>query len=467
MTTSTYDLAIVGSGSAAFAAAIRGTDLGARVAVIERGTVGGTCVNIGCIPSKALIAAATARNGAASSRFAGISTSAAPVDMAALVASKAQLVEATRKQKYEDIVDVYGFDLIRATASFADPETLLADEQPVRADRYLIATGARPAIPPIAGLAETGFITSTEALELETLPERLVVVGGNYIGLELAQMFARLGATVTILEALDRVAPFEDSVACGGLAGALRADGIDVVTGARVERVERVAVGKRVLAVTDAGVVAFEADELLVATGRAPNTSLLDLERADVATDARGFVSVDATMRTTNPHVYAAGDVTGGPQFVYVAAQQGSIAADNALGDRTEQVDYTALPRITFTSPQLAAVGLTEEEARERGFDIVTSTLPVEYVPRALVEGERLGLFKLVAEAGTNRLLGATIVAEGAGDVILAALYAIKFELTLEQITSTWAPYLTMGEGLKLAAQALDRDVAHLSCCAV
>jgi mercuric reductase len=181
----------------------------------------------------------------------------------------------------------------------------------------------------------------------------------------------------------------------------------------------------------------------------------------------RGFVSVDAAMRTTNPRVYAAGDVTGGPQFVYVAAQQGSIAADNALGDRTEQVDYTALPRITFTSPQLAAVGLTEEEARERGFDVVTSTLPVEYVPRALVDDERLGLFKLVAEAGTKRLLGGTIVAEGAGDVILAALYAIKFELTLEQITSTWAPYLTMGEGLKLAAQALDRDVAHLSCCAV
>lgn len=467
MNSHTYDLAIVGSGSAAFAAAVRASDLGATVALIERGTVGGTCVNIGCIPSKALIAAAGSRSAAATHRFAGIETSAGRVDMRALVAAKERLVEETRQQKYEDLVEAYGFHLVRGTGRFADPETLLVDGRPIDADRYVVATGARPAVPPIAGLNETGFLTSTQALELEHLPARLIVVGGNYIGLELAQMFARLGANVTVIEALDRITPFEEPEVSDVLASVLRAEGVEVVTGALVERVEVAEAGKRVTALSGGSVITFDADELLIATGRTPNTSLLELDTAGVATDARGFIAVDAAMRTSNQRVYAAGDVTGDPHFVYVAAAQGALAADNALGDRSEEIDYTALPRITFTSPQVAAAGLTEAQAREGGFDVVTSKLPIEYVPRALVEGDRAGVFKLVAEAGTKRLLGATIVAEGAGDVILAAIYAIKFGLTLDQLTGTWAPYLTMGEGLKLAAQALDRDVAHLSCCAV
>jgi mercuric reductase len=461
-----YDLAVVGGGSAAFAAAIRGADLGAAVVVIERGTVGGTCVNVGCIPSKAELAAATRRYSAAHNPFPGVTTSAEGVDLPALVAGKNELVRSLRREKYLDLVDHYGFELLEGTASFADPETLVVHGVPLRAERYLIATGASPTVPPIAGLAEAGYLTSTTALELRKLPESLIVVGGNYVGLEFAQLFARLGTRVTLIEALERIAPFEEPEASDAVAGVFADEGIEVVTGALVDRVERGRDEKRVCARVGNDQASFAARELLVATGRRANTELLALDRAGVATNGRGQVEVDPTLRTTNQRVFAAGDVTPAPQFVYVAAAMGATAAENALRDGERTVDYTALPRITFTSPQIAAVGLTDEHAKEQGVDCSCRTLPLEHVPRALVERDTRGIVKLVAERETRRLIGVTAVAEGAGDVILAAVYAVRLGMTLDQIAETWAPYLTMGEGLKLAAQGFDREVAYLSCCA-
>jgi mercuric reductase len=459
---SPHDLAIVGSGSAAFSAAIRATELGASVAMIERGTVGGTCVNVGCIPSKAELAAATHRHRAARNSFPGIETSANGVDLAALVAGKDGIVHSMRQERYVDLVDHYGFDLIRGTASFANAGTLLVDGEPLAAQQYLIATGASPAVPPIPGLEETGYLTSTSALELTELPERLLVVGGNYVGLEFAQLFARLGSRVTLVEALERIAPFEEPEAGEVVAEVFADEGIDVVTGAAVERVERAGDQKLVHTSTDS----FSADELLIATGRRPNTGLLDLDAAAVIVTEGGQIAVDPTQRTTNPRVFAAGDVTPAPQFVYVAAATAAIAAENALTNGERTVDYSALPRITFTNPQIAAVGLTEERARERGLDCSCRTLPLDYVPRALVERDSRGLVKLVVERGSRRIVGATVVAEGAGDVILGAVYAVQFGLTVDQVTATWAPYLTMSEAFKLAAQTFDREVAYLSCCA-
>src|SRR5713226_2386446 len=210
MSTDHFDLAIIGSGSAAFSAAIRASELGARVAMVERGIVGGTCVNVGCIPSKAELAAAAQRHRAADNPFPGVSTSTDGVDLRALVAGKDAIVRSLRQEKYLDLIEHYGFELIEGTASFADPDTLLIDGEPLRAERYLIATGASPAVPAVAGLEEAGYLTSTTALELTELPRRLVVVGGNYGGLEFAQLFARLGSRVTLIELLDRIAPFEE-----------------------------------------------------------------------------------------------------------------------------------------------------------------------------------------------------------------------------------------------------------------
>jgi mercuric reductase len=462
-----YDIAIVGSGSAAFAAAIRATGLGASVAMIERGRVGGTCVNVGCVPSKALLAAAAERHRALHNPFPGIQTGAEAPDLPALVAGKDAIVASLRRDKYLDLVDHYGFELVRGSASFADPGTLVVDNEPLQADHYLLATGASPAVPPIEGLAEVGYLTSTTALELTELPARLVVVGGNYVGLELAQLFSRLGAEVTLLEALDRIAPFEEPQASAVLAGVFADEGIEVVTGALVERVERTGVEKLVHASLEGETMTFAADEILIATGRSPNTEALQLGRAGIATNERGQIEIDPTLRTTNPRVFAAGDVTPAPQFVYVASAMGAAAAENALGNGDRTIDYSALPRITFTSPQIAAVGLTDEQAKEQGLDCSCRTLELAHVPRAIVERDTRGIAKLVVERDTRRVVGATVVAEGAGDVILAAVYAVQFGLTLDQITDTWAPYLTMSEALKLAAQTFDRDVAMLSCCAV
>lgn len=457
-----YDLAIVGSGSAAFAAAIKATELGGRVVMVERDTLGGTCVNVGCVPSKALLRAAEAHFQARHPSFAGIETSAGRVDLAALVAQKDELVAAMRQQKYADLVTTYGWEVVGGEAEFADRQSLRVNGAMLRAGAYLIATGASPTVPPIPGLAEADVLTSTTALELTELPRRLAVIGGNAIGLELGQYFARLGSQVTLFEVLPRIAPFEEPEISSALAGILAGEAIEIVTGAQIVRVD----DGRIQAVVAGEQRTWQVDRILLAAGRRPNTGGLGLDRAGIETDRRGAIVVDDRLRTTNPRVWAAGDVTPSPQFVYVAAYHGTLAAENILAGSDRRVDLAALPRVTFTHPQVAAVGMTEAQAREAGFDVQVSLLPLGFVPRAIVNRETDGLFKLVADARTDRLLGAHILAENAGDVIDTATLAIKFHLTIDDLAGHFAPYLTMAEGLKLAAQTFGRDVSKLSCCA-
>ncbi|MGH3042705.1 MAG: mercury(II) reductase, partial [Gaiellaceae bacterium] len=420
---------------------------------------------VGCIPSKAELAAAAQRHRAVRNPFPGVATFADGVDLGALVAGKDEIVRSLRQERYLDLVEHYGCQLVEGTARFADRDTLLVDEAPLRADRYLLAAGASPAVAPIPGLAEAGYL-STSALELTELPRRLAVIGGNYVGLEFAQLFARLGSEVTVIELLERLAPFEEPEASAVIEDVFVAEGIRVVTGARVERVSHEADEKVVHATVEGSEQHLAADEILAATGRRANTELLALARAGVETNEQGQVAVDPTLRTSNPRVFAAGDVTAAPQFVYVAAAMGAAAAENALTNGERTIDYSALPRITFTNPQIAAVGLTDEQAVEQGIDCSCRTLPLDYVPRPLVERDTNGIAKLVVERVSRRIIGATVVAEGAGDVILAAVYAVQFGLTIDQVVNTWAPHLTMSEAFKLAAQTFDREVAHLSCCA-
>lgn len=461
-----YDLLVLGAGSAAFAAAIKGRDGGHRVALVEAGTLGGTCVNVGCVPSKALLRAGEAYWIAGHHPFAGITTSAGPVDLAALVAQKDELVAALRKEKYADLVDAYGFEVIPGHARFVDPETVEVAGRRIRAGAVLVATGASPAIPPIPGLAEAGYLTSTTALDLKEVPRRLAVIGANAIGLELGQFFLHLGAEVTFLDVAPRIAPFEEPEVSEALTAVLRDQGAAVLAPAAVAAVERDGSMRRIRASVDGTEVVVEADEVLVATGRRPNTAGLGLEAADIEVDGRGAIVVDEQLRTTNPRVWAAGDVTPAPQFVYVSAYQGALAAENALGGASQRVDLTGLPRVIFTSPTVAAAGLTEAQARDAGHDVKSSMVAASAVPRALVNRDRHGLVKLVADAATDRLLGASIVGEGAGDAIQAAVLAIRHGITTAELAATFHPYLTMVEGLKLAAQTFTRDVAKLSCCA-
>ncbi|HEX9357452.1 MAG TPA: mercury(II) reductase [Streptosporangiaceae bacterium] len=461
-----YDLLVLGAGSAAFAAAIRGRDAGYRVALAEAGTLGGTCVNVGCVPSKALLAAGAAYWAAGHPRFAGITTSAGPVDLAALAAQKDDLVAALRQEKYADLVEAYGFEVLPGHAAFTGPDTVEVAGRVIRPGAVLIATGASPAAPPIPGLAEAGYLTSTTALDLKAVPARLAVIGASAVGLELGQFFGHLGSAVTFLEVADRIAPFEEPEVSLALTEVLRGQGATIHAPAQVLAVERDGDARRVRASVDGTETVIDADEILVATGRRPNTAGLGLDAAGVATDTRGAVVTDERLRTANPRVWAAGDVTGAPQFVYVAAYHGALAAANALLGEDRAADLAGLPRVIFTTPPAAGAGLTEAQAEAVGYQVTTSVLPASAVPRALVNHDTAGVTKLVADATTGVLLGASVVGDGAGDVIQSAVLAVRHHITAAELGATFHPYLTTAESLKLAAQAFTRDVARLSCCA-
>lgn len=452
-----YDLAIIGTGGAAMSAAIHARLDGATVAVVERGLVGGTCVNIGCVPSKTLLAAAHRRHDATNGLFAGVPTGAGDVDLAALIGQKDDLVELLRRTKYLDIADAYGFDIVCGEARFTGPDTLLAAGHVLRAGAYIVATGAQPSVPDIPGLEQVDYLTSTTAMELTALPASLIVIGGGFVGLEQAQLFARLGSAVTVV---GRIAPHAEPELAAELEKALADDGIRVIS----DRAARVGDdGGHVRVTTDAGMDGV-GERLLVATGRKPRTSGLDLAAAGVATDVRGFVAVDGEQRTGNSKVFAAGDVTGAPQYVYVAAATGRVAARNALGAH-DRVDYTGLPSVLFTSPQLASAGMTEADVIAAGRRCSCRYLPLSDLPRAIVDHRSRGGIKIVADADSGKVLGIHALADNAGDMMLAATYAITAGFTVTRLADTWAPYLTTAEGIRLAAN-LFRNELPTSCCA-
>ncbi len=448
-----YDYLVIGSGSGAFASAIRARDLGNSVLMVERDTTGGTCVNVGCIPSKSLLA---------SSEYAALGAT----SLAAAVGRKDELVAKLRQAKYVDLLDEYGIEFRRGEATFTGPSSVEVDGQTLTADAILIAAGAQPAVPPIPGLEEAGYLTSTSAMEVTELPRRLAVIGANAVGLELGQAFGNFGSRVTFI-ARRTVAPHAEPEISEELRELLEAEGQTVLERATTESVE-VEGGEKVLRgrLNDGESFEVRADDILVATGRKPNTEGLGLERIGVDVDGTGAIVVDPEQRTSVPSVFAAGDITTQPRYVYVAATGGAAAAENALSGGHSKLSFDALPRIIFTKPTIASAGLTEAEARKSGIEVETTVLTLDAVPRALVDDDTRGLFKLVANAESRQLVGASVLADGAGDVIQSTVFAIERGMTVEEIASTWAPYLTMAEGLKLAAQTFNRDVSKLSCCA-
>lgn len=479
-----FDLLIIGTGGAGVAAAIQAVGMGGRVAIVESGVLGGTCVNVGCIPSKNLIEAATHYH-LARSASAGVSACSPSLDWKGVIRSKDELVNQLRKEKYADVLASYpGIAVLEGRARFAGggkgaPVVVNVGEGKTarshKARKVLIATGTRPAIPPIAGADEVDALDSTSAMELTELPSSMLVLGGSAIGLELGQMYARFGVEITVVEIAGRLLPSEDEVSSAAIEAYLRAEGLEIHTGMMATRLERD--NDEVVMHVRQGSLdgTLRATAILFATGRNPNTGDLGLENVDVNLTDRGFIMVDGSMRTTNPDVFAAGDVTGGPGFVYVAAAGARVAAENAIKNLTpagsfadvlREFDLTVVPNVIFTSPQVASVGLTERKARESGHNIRVSTLEMSQLPRALVSGDTRGFVKIVAEAASGRLLGVHAVAPLAGELMGEAALAIRFGLTARDISGTLHPYLTWAESMKLAAQGFTMDLSKLSCCA-
>jgi mercuric reductase len=462
-----FDLVILGGGSAAFAAAIKASELGAKVAVGENRVIGGTCLNRGCVPTKNLLKAAELYHSAKRNGFRGVNLRQKSLDFAEVIAQKDELITEMRKIKYWDILEAYpNIKYFSGKAEFFSEDEVKIGNEVLRAERFIIATGASPWIPPIEGIEGVNYIASDEALELKKLPESMVIIGANAVGLEFAQMFARFGTKVMLLEVMPRIAPGEEEEISESLKKYLEEE-MDVYTRVYVVRVKND--GKYKVSVTDINGkqrVELRGEELLIATGRRGNTRGLGLEKIGIEVDKRGFVKVNDEMETSIPYIFAAGDVVGKQQLVTLAALQGSVAAENALSGTHRKVNYSSVPYAIFTDPEVASVGLKEKEAIEKGYRVKTNVLDMKLVPKAALMRDTRGLVKMIVEEGTNRVLGVHILSPQAADIIHKAVLLVKYRMTIQDVLDTMDVYPTLSESIKIAAQSFVKDVTKLSCCA-
>jgi len=469
------DLLILGSGSTAFAAALTAQELGKTAVMIEQRTVGGTCVNRGCLPSKNLIEAAKLVHEARHPRYPGLHPCAMTLDFATLIAQKDAIIDDYRSKKYESLVGGQ-FRIEMGSVRFLDAHTVEVDGKQLSGEKILIATGSRPTIPDIAGLAEVPYLTSDlltsdEPMELKELPQSLLIVGGGYIALELGQMFHRFGTQVTLLERSAELLTHGYEPEVGRtLKQLLVEEGLHVITNATITQVRHDSDGVRSTVRIHGKTQEFRSEQLLLATGRQPNTDTIALERAGVSVDEQGAVVVDSYLQTNVPHIFAAGDVIGrqteSQMATPVGSRDGGIAAQNALANAMRAVDHRVIPRVIFTDPPVAVVGMTEKEAMAAGHPCWCNTLPMELVPRAGAIRDARGFVKIVADATTHEVLGVSMVGNSAGEVIHEAAMALRFHATLRDFIDLIHVYPTMAEALKIAAISRFKDPRKLSCCA-
>lgn len=476
MTNSRYDLVILGSGSTAFAAALRARELGKTSLMIEERTVGGTCVNRGCLPSKNLIEASKIIHDAKNPRYPGLKPAAIELDFAELIRQKDDVIHGYREKKYEGLVDGQ-ISIEEGHAEFIDPHTIDVGGKRISGEKILIATGSRPEIPQIEGLDKVPYLTSDlltndEPMEMTECPKSLLIVGGGYIALELGQMFSRFGAEVTILERSSQLLAHGYEPETGRVIGKIFVkEGINVVTSANVKSV-RTKNGAIVASASVAGASKeFHAEKILIATGRRPNTDKIRIEKAGVELGKYGQVLVNEFLQTNVPHIYAAGDLIGNEHESQMAtpvgSQDGGIVAHNALsGEVPRAVDHRVIPRCIFTDPEIAVVGMTEAEGVTAGHPCWCNPLPIRLVPRAGAIYQTSGFIKMVADAKTHEVLGVTMIGHHAGEVIHEAAMAMRFRATLDDFIHLLHVYPTMAEALKIAAISRYKDPAKLSCCA-
>ena len=462
-----FDLVILGSGSAAFGAALRASEHDAKIAMIERGTIGGTCVNVGCVPSKNLLRAGELRYYDSNRDFPGIRPGRTTLDYRRVIEQKDQIVRGLRKEKYSDVLrSLPSAKLFRGKARFVSKTRIKVDGINVDGTKFIVATGSSPRILPIPGIDKVDYLTNVEALSLKDRPDSMMIVGGRALGLEFAQMYAHMGARVTVLQRSERIIPEEEPEISDALRQYLEEEEIKIKTGVQVKRVYEKNGEKVVVATANGKVFETRGDELLMATGREPNTKELGLDTVGVRLKEDGAVKVNREMHTTARHVWAAGDVIGEPMLETIAAKEGATAAENAMRGTHKKIDFLPVPRAVFTSPQVASVGLTDREANEKGYKCACRTVEMSKVPKAITIRETRGLVKMVAENDTGRILGVHILADNAADIIHEGVLAVKYKLTVDDIIDTVHVFPTIAESIKLAAMSFRKNLDELSCCA-
>lgn len=434
----TVDLMVIGGGSAGIVAAKTAAGLGAAVVLVERARTGGDCLWTGCVPSKALIAAASAAATVRTAHRFGVDVGSAHVDFGRVMAHVRRSIDHIAPIDSPQALTDAGVTVMHGDAVFTAPDAVTVDGRPLRFVQAIVTTGAEPTIPPIPGLATIDYLTSDTLWDLTELPERLLIIGGGAVGCEMAQAFARLGSEVTVVGRADTILPREDESASAIVAAALEADGVTVRTCTEVVEIDAST------AVTDTG-DRIEFDRVLVAVGRTPRTEGLGLDAAGVAVDRRGYVVVDDHLATTNPRIRAAGDLTGHPQFTHTAGMHGSLASTNAVLGLRRRVDVAAAPRVTFTDPEIASVGIDVRTAR-RIPALRVQTVTHDDLDRAVTEDRTDGLASLVLD-GRRRIVGATVVGPRAGETIGELVLAVKHGLRTRDLAGATHPYPTYNDG--------------------
>ena len=449
-----YNLIVIGAGAAGLVSAYIGATVRAKVALVEKNRMGGDCLNTGCVPSKALIQTARVMADARDSQRYGIRRMQTEMDFGEVMT---RIRQAIARIKPHDSVERYesmGVDVIEDEARLVSPWEVQVGDRRISARAIVLATGAEPFVPPIDGLDQTDYSTSDTLWDLDTLPERLLVLGGGPIGCELSQAFARLGSQVTIVEQTERLLPREDREAGGLLEEHLIAEGVNVAVGARASRVERIGQGGRMVCATESGERVFEFDHLLVALGRKPRVAGYGLEELGVELSDHDSIESDGFQRTRFPNIYVCGDAVGPYQFTHVAAHQAWSAAVNALISPwwSFRTDYRVIPRVTFTDPEIARVGLNEEDAQIDGIDYELTVYGLEELDRAIADSANYGQVRILTEPGGDRILGATIIARHAGEMLPELVLAMKHNLGLNKLLGTIHAYPTWNEANKFAA---------------
>jgi len=421
-----FDLIIIGGGSAAFAGALKASENEVKIAMIEKKTVGGTCVNVGCVPTKNLLDVGERLHDCKNSK---------EIDFKKIIQDKDDIVLDQRNRKYSDVIkSLPNVEYIQGQAKFRTNNEVVVNDRVLSGKNILIATGSSPSIPPIDGINDVDFLTNPEVLSLDKKPESMIVIGGRALGLEFAQMFSRFGTKVTILQRSNKIIPNEEPEISDTLRKYLEEEGISIHTGVELKSVRKQENQTVVSFTTNGNELQVTAEKLLLAAGRNPNTKDLDLENTDVKTSNKGAIIVDDEMRTSVPHIYAAGDVIGEPMLETVAAKEGNIAASNAFFETHKKIDFSSVPHAVFTSPQVASVGISEKESMEKFGACSCKTLLMEDVPKALIVGKAKGLIKMVVHPETQQILGVHILSDLAADIIHEATLAVKQKLTVEDI---------------------------------
>ncbi len=469
-----YDIVIIGRGAAAFSAAIRASEITsqeARIAMIGTGPIGGTCVNVGCVPSKYLIEASNRAYEPEHQGMKGIYPVKVKYDFSEIMSGLREYVSSARKSKYADVIANYpNVTVYDGTARFVDNRRVQVDGERgstkiISGTNILVATGSSPAIPPITGLKGAGFLTSDTAWNMKSIPESLAVIGGGAIGLELGQALLRLGSRVTIIEALDSLLPQSEPEMGIILRRRLEHEGMRFFLRTRVNSV-RTENGKKLLEIiTSGGKEEISADYILVAAGRTPNTSSLNLNAAGIEIDSRGGIITDSMMRTSAPGIYAAGDCVSKKMLLEtLAAREGAVAAGNMFGQGGE-IDYNSSAWAVFTGPQVAGVGLTERDYTLKNGTCSCRVFQLSNLTKAGITGNTDGAIKIIADPQTGRIVGMHMISPNATDIITEGAYAVRKGLTYEELIETSHIFPSYSEGVKLAAQSFIRDISKMSCC--